>query len=223
MPTHPKSLPAEHLTSHLVNNMNFQNVRDNLIKRGFKVSSFDTGTDAVIYLKKEIKNTSVGIGGSMTVKELNLYQELSVDNQVWWHGNGVQLKEYGGDTIIKNAMTADVYISSVNGLSEDGQIINIDGRCNRIASTLYGHKRVYFVVGKNKIAPSFEDAMWRARNIAAPKNAQRLGKKTPCAVKGDKCYDCSSPDRICRGFLILELPPSGTEVEIVLINQDLGY
>ena len=82
---------------------------------------------------------------------------------------------------------------------------------------------MYFVVGKNKVAENFEKALWRARNIAAPKNAQRLGMKTPCAVKGDKCYDCSSPDRICRGFLTLELPPMGTEVEVVIINEDLGY
>ena len=73
------------------------------------------------------------------------------------------------------------------------------------------------------LAETFEKAFWRARNIAAPKNAQRLGMNTPCAKKGDKCYDCSSPDRICRGFLTITMPPMGLETEVVLIDEELGY
>ena len=104
---------------------------------------------------------------------------------------------------MKDAMTADVYVSSANALAESGEIINIDGRGNRVAGTLYGAERLYLVIGKNKLAPTFEDALWRARNIAAPKNAKRLGVKTPCAIRGDHCYDCSSPERICRGLVVL--------------------
>ena len=92
-----------------------------------------------------------------------------------------------------------------------------------MASTLFGHKRVYFVVGSNKIAPDYDAALWRARNIAAPQNAQRLKRKTPCAVKGDRCYDCSSPERICRELVVLWNKPMGVDtMEIVLIDQDLG-
>ena len=203
--------------------MNFENVEKILKKRGFSVKTFSTRDQATDYLNNTIDSTTVSFGGSMTVKEMNLFDTLSQHNTAWWHGKGKQLKEYGGEEIMKNAMNTEVYITSANAVSEQGQIINIDGRCNRISSTLFGHKKVYFVIGKNKLAPTFEEAMWRARNIAAPKNAQRLGKNTPCAVKGDKCYDCISPDRICRGFLILEYPPSGTEVEIILIDEELGY
>ena len=203
--------------------MNFENVEKNLKKRSFSVKTFSTRDQATDYLNNTIDNTTVSFGGSMTVKEMNLFDTLSQHNTAWWHGKGKQLKEYGGEEIMKNAMNTEVYITSANAVSEQGQIINIDGRCNRIASTLFGHKKVFFVIGKNKLAPTFEKAMWRARNIAAPKNAQRLGKNTPCAVKGDKCYDCNSADRICRGFLILEYPPSGTEVEIILIDEELGY
>lgn len=203
--------------------MNFENVEKNLKKRGFSVKTFPTRDQATDYLNNTIDNTTVSFGGSMTVKEMNLFDTLSQHNTAWWHGKGKQLKEYGGEEIMKNAMNTEVYITSANAVSEHGQIINIDGRCNRIASTLFGHKKVFFVIGKNKLAPTFEKAMWRARNIAAPKNAQRLGKNTPCAVKGDKCYDCNSPERICRGFLILEYPPSGTEVEIIMIDEELGY
>ena len=203
--------------------MNFENVEKNLKKRSFSVKTFSTRDQATDYLNNTIDSTTVSFGGSMTVKEMNLFDTLSQHNTAWWHGKGKQLKEYGGEEIMKNAMNTEVYITSANAVSEQGQIINIDGRCNRIASTLFGHKKVFFVIGMTKLAPTFEEAMWRARNIAAPKNAQRLGKNTPCAVKGDKCYDCNSADRICRGFLILEYPPSGTEVEIILIDEELGY
>ena len=108
-------------------------------------------------------------------------------------------------------------------MDEEGVLLNIDGTGNRVAATLYGHKKVYFVVGRNKIAPTYDEALWRARNIAAPKNAQRLQRKTPCAVKGDKCYDCRSSTRICRGLVVLWGPMLGMEAEVVLVDQDLGY
>ena len=103
------------------------------------------------------------------------------------------------------------------------ELINIDGNGNRVASSLYGHKKVWFIVGRNKLAPTYEEALWRARNIAAPKNAQRLGRKTPCAVHGDRCYDCKSPERICRGLVVLWEAVANMEMEVVLIDQDLGY
>ena len=121
--------------------------------------------------------------------QLDLYPRLSAHNRCLWHWKGDDRMD---------GMQTEVYLSSVNGLAETGELINIDGAGNRVASTLFGHKRVYFVVGANKIAPDYDAALWRARNIAAPKNAQRLKRKTPCAVKADRCYDCSSPERICR-------------------------
>ena len=87
----------------------------------------------------------------------------------------------------------------------------------------YGHKKVWIVVGKNKLAPTLDEAVWRARNIAAPKNARRLERKTPCAAKADRCFDCKSPERICRGLAVLWEPMTGVETEIVLINEELGY
>lgn len=127
------------------------------------------------------------------------------------------------DEVRSLAATAEIYISSVNALAQTGEIINIDGACNRIASICYGHKKVYLIVGKNKIAPDYNTALYRARNVAAPKNARRLGKKTPCAVNADKCYNCKSPDRICRALSVLWTKPSLCDYEIVLINEDLGF
>lgn len=195
--------------------MAFDAVKKNLEARGFSVKIFSTGAEAAAYLDGAIDGTSVGFGGSLTAKELGLYDKLAAHNEVHWHWEGGP-----GERVA--AAHAKVYITSANGLAETGEIINIDGAGNRVAATLFGHGKVYFVIGRNKLAPTYEEALWRARNIAAPKNAQRLGKKTPCAVKGDKCYDCKSPDRICRGLVVLWGPSIGVETEIVLVDQDLG-
>ena len=203
--------------------MDLQIVKENSEKKGFKVSVFSDAKEASDYLNKEINNTSVAFGGSMTLAEMGLFDTLKTHNEIWYHSNAELIEKYGREEIFKRAMGADVYISSVNGMSSDGVLINIDGNGNRIASTAFGHTKVYYVVGKNKIEDTFEKAMWRARNIAAPKNAQRLNRKTPCAIKGDKCYNCSSPERICRGILITETPMSAQETEILLVNENLGY
>ena len=195
--------------------MAFETVKKNLEARGFSVSTFSTAAEAAAYLDSAIDGTTVGIGGSMTVQQMGLHEKLAAHNEVHWHWTD-------GPEARAKAAHADVYITSANGLTENGEVINIDGAGNRVASTLYGHKRVYFIIGRNKLAPTYDEALWRARNVAAPKNAQRLGKKTPCAVKGDRCYDCKSPDRICRGLVVLWGPSMGVETEIVLVDEDLG-
>ena len=195
--------------------MNLERVRDNLRARGFRAEIFDDGKAVSEYLNAAIDGTTVGFGGSVTLKELGLYDTLSAHNDVHWH--------WAGDNEERDrAMHTEVYLSSANGLSEGGELVNIDGTGNRVAATLYGHKRVYFVVGRNKIAPDYERALWRARNIAAPKNAQRLGMKTPCAARADHCYDCRSPERICRGLVVLWGPMMGTETEVLLVRENLG-
>lgn len=121
------------------------------------------------------------------------------------------------------ARSASIYLSSVNGIAETGEIVYIDGDGNRVSEIMYGHKKVYLIVGKNKIAPDFESALFRARNIAAPLNAKRLNKRTPCAIKTDKCYNCRSQDRICRGLNVLWNKPESSEYEVILINEQLGF
>ena len=197
----------------------FSRVKQNLEARGFRVSVFATAAEAADYLDSAIDNTSVGFGGSVTLEQMGLYERLERHDRVNWHWRPT----VDGADARQAAMTAEHYITSVNGLAETGELINIDGTGNRVASTLYGHKKVWFVVGRNKLAPTYEEALWRARNIAAPKNAQRLGRKTPCAVHGDRCYDCKSPERICRGLVVLWEAVANMEMEVVLIDQNLGY
>jgi len=195
--------------------------KGNLLKRGYQVTVAETAAEAAIYLDSRINRKTVGIGGSVTVSEMGLYPLLAVHNEVCWHD---RLPEgMSVDEARRKACASEVYISSVNGMSLQGEIINIDNTGNRVSAISYGPRKVYLVVGVNKIEDSFEKAMWRARNIAAPLNAQRLHRNTPCAVNADKCYDCACADRICRNLSVLWNKPTGTEIEVVLINEAMGF
>lgn len=194
----------------------FTNVEKNLSERGYTVKRFATGKEAAAYLNSVIDGTTVGIGGSGTVRDTGLYELLETHNTVYWHW------KQDPDTARKAAMNTEVYLTSVNAMAETGELVNIDGAGNRVASTLFGHKKVYFLVGRNKLVPTYEEALWRARNVAGPKRAQQMGKKTPCAIKADRCYDCKSPDRVCRGMVTLWGPMMGMEAEVLLIDEDFG-
>ena len=197
--------------------MGFDAVKQNLESRGYTVRVFSTGKEAADYLDGAIDGKSVGFGGSVTLDALGLYERLGRHNQAVWHW-----KQEPGPAR-KTAMQTDIYLTSANALAETGEIVNIDGAGNRVAASLFGHEKVYFVIGRNKLAPTYDEALWRARNIAGPKNAQRLGAKTPCAAKGERCYDCKSPGRICRGLVVLWGPMIGMETEILLVDEDLGF
>ena len=190
----------------------------NLNERGFDTAFFENGKHAVDYLAEQLRDESIGFGGSVTVEALGLYERLSENNRVFWHW-----KQKSEETR-KSAAAAEVYITSANAVAETGEIINIDGSGNRVANTLYGKKKVYIIIGTNKIAEDYDKALWRARNIASPLNARRLGRNTPC-VKGElKCYDCKSPERICKGLVVLWNKMNGTEkVEVIIIDEELGY
>ncbi|MBD5423753.1 MAG: LUD domain-containing protein [Allobaculum sp.] len=202
--------------------MDFSTVKKNLEARGYKVRIFETAKEATQYLNEQIDQKTVGFGGSVTLAQMNLMEALQEHNTVFWHNRTPQGED--PNAIRQAASQAEVYVSSVNGLAESGEIINIDGTCNRLASLFYGHDQVYLVIGQNKLAKDYDQALFRARNVAAPLNAKRVGVKTPCAIHGDRCYDCKSPERICRGLLVLwEKPNNGARYEIVLVNEDLGY
>lgn len=200
--------------------MAFEDLKKKLEKNGFAVSVFSTGEEAAAYLNREIDGRSVGMGGSMTLAELGLKESLSAHNTLYCHG----FTPGDPQAVMQQAAGAEVYLLSANGIAGDtGEIINIDGTGNRVSSSLYGHQKVYLVAGKNKVSPDFHSALHRVRNVVAPKNAQRLGRKTPCAAKADRCYDCNSPERICRGLTVLYRKMNRMDMEVVLIDQELGY
>ena len=188
---------------------------------GYTVKVFDDKDGAAEYLSGALQGKRIGLGGSASIGEMGLYERLQERNTVLWH-----LRLSAGDDVMqvrKDAARAEVYITSVNGISEAGEIVNIDNTGNRVAAATFGCEKVYFIIGKNKIAPTLAAAIDRARNIAAPLNAKRLGLKTPCAVRGDRCYDCDSPQRICRNLSVFWRKPTGCEYEVLLINETLGY
>ena len=179
---------------------------------------FDTKEQARDYLVSNISGKKVTFGGSITLQEMGLYEALSEKNDVKWHW----IKP---DTDRKEVThSAEVYLCSANGIAETGEIYNIDGHGNRIVGSFYAPDTSYIVVGINKIKPDLASAIDYARNVAAPKNAKRLNMKTPCAEKADKCYDCSSPARICRvASIIYKKTMAVKHLEVIVIGENLGY
>lgn len=194
--------------------MDIEKTVKNLELRGFSVRRFATGAEAAAYLASALKGSSVGIGGSKTIDQLGLYDMLE-PGSAYWHW-----RTPGEDTYAKAAV-ADAYLTGANAISESGEIFNIDGRGNRLAGQLFGHKKVYIVSSVKKICPDFDSALYRARNTAAIENGKRFNNSTPCKIDG-KCHDCRSKERICNALVVLWGPMMGMSEEIILINEELG-
>ncbi len=194
-----------------------QSLEDN----GFNVEYFEEGNKAVDKLLEEIPaHASVGMGGSVTLNELGVYEKLSQrGNSVYWHHKCSPEEK---QAILKKATTADVYLSSTNALTMDGKLINIDGTGNRVAHMFWGHEKIFIVAGINKIAEDYEKGIHRIKTIACPKNAERLNFDVPCRYKG-KCMDCKSPQRMCRIETVIERQPMNGKVYVYIVNESLGY
>lgn len=197
----------------------FSEVSENLEKNGFLVKIFNNTAEAKEDLLKEISvDESIAIGGSMTISNMNIYEELkNMGNQVYWHWKAEDKKKE-----LSLAKNADIYLSSTNALTLDGKFVNIDGTGIRVSSMFYGHNKVYIIVGKNKLCKNYDEAIKRIKTIAAPKNAERLKINTPCRFTG-KCSDCNSPDRMCNAEVIIHKNPGATEINVYLVDEELGY
>lgn len=195
---------------------------NNLTNNGFKVKYFEDAASAKEAILKDIGvKESVGFGGSITVRDLNIYEALKTsDNNVFWTWKTEDKDER--KVMALESSRSDVYITGCNAITESGSLINIDGTGNRISSMLYGHKQVIMVAGINKLTGTYEEAILRIKNQASGQNARRLGLDTPCA-KLDKCMNCDSPQRICNATLIIERQPSGVPITIYLFNESMGY
>lgn len=201
--------------------MDCQKTIEAFTRNGYTVSYFDTKEQATEYLVESVRGYRVGFGDSATLMDMGLAQRLSEFNEIIDPSFAKNNNEF--IYLGQKALNTEVFFTSVNGASQTGELVNIDGTGNRVAGSLFGHKKVFFVFGSNKIEPTLEQAIWRARNIAAPRNAKRLKLNTPCAVNGDRCYDCSSSDRICNAMVIHMKKMDSVEAEIVLIDEALGY
>ncbi|MDD2480801.1 MAG: lactate utilization protein [Lutispora sp.] len=202
-------------------NIRIENSIKALHKNHFKARFFENSETAIKALLQEIKDTDkIGIGGSMTITELELPKKLMErGNEVFFHW--LETTPEGMDEARKNASKADVYLTSTNALTEKGQLVNIDGVGNRVTSMIFGPKKVYVICGINKLAENLDKAMERIKENTY-KNARRLNLKTPCAITGI-CNDCDSPQRMCNVTTIIEKKPSKTDIEVILIDESLGY
>jgi hypothetical protein len=159
----------------------------------------------------------------MSVADLDIAGKLAAQGaELLIHGNPA-LSPEERTSIMKRQQTCDLFLSGVNALTVGGEIVNIDGVGNRVAATIFGPGKIILVAGVNKIVHGdVSDALKRVKAGAAPQNAVRLSKKTPCAKTG-VCADCSSPERICNVTVILERKPSRSDITVLVVNEDMGY
>jgi len=202
-----------------------ETIIQNMKKRGIEGVYHVTAKEAVREICGRIpQDALVGLGGSETIIESGLVDAL--------RGMDIRLldryrEDIGKDevdTMRRESLLSDIFISSSNALTADGRPVNIDGLGNRVAAMIYGPKKVILMVGMNKVVPTVDDAISRIKNLAAPINAIRVGASTPCATAGF-CQEphCSPPHRICGQLVITEASPIPGRLTVVLVGEDLGY
>ena len=191
------------------NELLMENVAKGLESRGMRAYCAPS-KEAALALALEMipEGSSVGIGGCMSAREIGLYDALK--------RGAYDFADHGPTQGI------DWFVSSANAMTEDGIIVNIDGVGNRVSAIAYGPRKVLFIIGMNKVCDDLDGAMKRARNVAAPINAQRFELSTPCKKTGS-CFDCKSPDSICCQFLITRFNRNEDRVHVILVNDDLGF
>jgi len=200
-------------------------VIENLKKRNMDGIYIETARQAVAEIIKMIpKNSLVGLGGSESIIESGLVDELRKLNirLLDRYKEGVTKEEV--NKMRREALLSDVFITSSNAVTVDGRLVNIDGTGNRVAAMIYGPDKVIFLVGMNKVVRTLEDALSRIKNHAAPLNAVRVGVETPCFHLG-YCDEpnCFPPKRICSQFVVIEANPTPDRIMVVLVGEDLGF
>ena len=173
-------------------------------------------------LKKALEligeGSSVTMGGCMSAHEIGLVDALKKGNYEFIDRDAYEDKR----AAMLAAYDADVFLSSANAMTEDGILINIDGNSNRVSAIAQGPRKVVFIIGMNKVCADVDSAMKRARNTAAPINAQRFGLSTPCSKTG-ACMNCKSPDTICCQILITRFSRHKDRIHVILVNDNLGF
>ena len=184
--------------------------------RGYYAESREEALKLALSLIPE--GSSVTMGGATSAVEIGLVDALKAGNY-----NFIDRDAYSDKrAAMLMAYDADVFLSSANAITEDGVMVNIDGNSNRVSAIAQGPRKVIFIVGMNKVCCDADAAMKRARNVAAPINAQRFGLSTPCAKTG-ACMDCKSPDTICCQFLITRFSRHKDRIHVILVNDNLGF
>ena len=201
--------------------MQLESVVHALNQRRFLAKAFSTAEEAKTEMLRIIGNGSVGIGGSKTINDTGIYQDLlNHGNQVFCH---TFVPKEEKQAARRAALNADVYLCSANAVTENGILLNIDGTGNRVAGTIFGPSTVILLVGRNKLVSTVEEGIERTKRENCPNNARRLGVNTPCAATG-KCMDCTGTGRMCNVTILHEYPTRNvTHFYVFLVDQDLGW
>jgi len=201
--------------------------RDALERNQFKVFVASSKKDAIDMVLGLIPlDAKVGVGGSVTIRELGLIEALTKrENRVVHHWlPDMPLSDWL--PFMMEAHNADVFLCSSNAITEDGKLVNIDSTGNRVSSMIFGPKKVIVVAGKNKIVKDVDEGLKRLKRVAGPLNAKRHNLvELPCVTTG-VCTDCDSPKRICRAITIMERAPNrvrGPNITVVLVAENLGF
>jgi len=195
----------------------------NLEKHGFSVLQVPTRKEACEEVLKRIPpSKTVGVGGSLTIRELGIVEKLREQGNILFDHWQEGLTQEESLKVRRAQQSCDLFLTSSNAVTLKGELVNVDGFCNRIAAMAFGPPEVIFCVGRNKLVSDLPAAIARIKEIVAPMNARRFGLNPPC-VKTGRCVDCDSPERVCRGTLILERKPMATDMLVVLIGEDLGF
>ena len=201
------------------NNLLAQKVIKGLESRNMSGYYAGTKEEALkIALELIPKGSSVTMGGAMSAHEIGLVEALKSPDYNFIDRDKASDKR----AAMLAAYDADFFLSSANAMTEDGIMINVDGNANRVSAIAQGPKKVIFIVGMNKITKDVDSTMKRARNVAAPINAQRFGLSTPCTATGS-CMDCKSPDTICCQILITRYSKHKDRIHVILVNDNLGF
>jgi hypothetical protein len=194
-----------------------------LTKHGFETIKVpDRSVACTEILKRVPSNKTVGLGGSVTLREIGLISLLEKQGNILYDHWKQGITQEESLRIRRAQQSSDVYITSANAITLSGEIVNIDGACNRTSAMGFGPQEVIILAGRNKIVQDVSAGIARIKNEAAPLNARRLGLDLPCAKLG-RCVECDSPQRICRGTLILERRPFLTNMLVVIVEEDLGF
>ena len=194
---------------------------ENLKKRHFEAYYCENKAQALEKAMELIPDgVTIGWGGAMSAQQIGLFDALK-SRKVTLLDRDKASDAQERTSLMKRSLTADVFLTGANALSLDGQMVNIDGNGNRVAAIVYGPESVIVVAGMNKVCDTLEQAVQRARTVAAPANSQRFDNGTPCKSTGC-CHDCTSPDCICNQILITRHCRPAGRIKFILVGEDLG-
>ncbi len=209
----PKAMANEKLANTIIKNMAKKNLE------GYYCATSAEAVEKALSLMPE--GSSITWGGSMTLTECGLMDAISSKNYELIDRDTAKTPEEARIMYSRQVM-ADFFLMSSNAITIDGELVNIDGRANRISCLCWGPQNVIVIAGMNKVESDIESALKRVRNFASPPNALRLNKNTPCAQTG-RCGDCYSPDCICSQVLITRRSSTPNRIKVILVGEELGY